>query len=345
MSDALRDVVTCVAADGDPGSGWHAFDGDGARWRGVPLSKSLGQHQVTGVPGPPASAGDAPARGAGRRGQTARFQRIRRGAGATLPAGAAERAPGHRAGADGGDGLVHAGAGGRGGRPRAAVSVGALDRVAGISLSAGRSLRPRHPGGRTRTPPRPVRSVRLSRRRSRPDRLSRLVSGRCAALEWWPRTGVPTCAPSVSWITAPHGSRHRRAGRARVRRQVRGPDSPGGRLDDVLLAEITLSAPLPPTAPSRRECGTCRACLAACPTGALVAPGVVDARRCISYLTIVAPGAHPRRAPPAPRHLGLRLDRSPRSRSRLTRLAPAPLATGSGTTSQCPCRTQTWWDV
>jgi epoxyqueuosine reductase len=54
----------------------------------------------------------------------------------------------------------------------------------------------------------------------------------------------------------------------------------------VLLAELLLSVPLPPTARSRRSCGGCRACLAACPTGALVGPGAVDARRCISYLTI-----------------------------------------------------------
>ncbi|MDQ6748444.1 MAG: tRNA epoxyqueuosine(34) reductase QueG [Candidatus Dormibacteraeota bacterium] len=54
----------------------------------------------------------------------------------------------------------------------------------------------------------------------------------------------------------------------------------------VLLAALLLSAELDPSEPSRRDCGSCQACLPACPTGALVAPGVMDANRCISYLTI-----------------------------------------------------------
>ena len=59
----------------------------------------------------------------------------------------------------------------------------------------------------------------------------------------------------------------------------------------VMLAEMVLSIPLPADAPSRRGCGQCRACLPACPTGAIVAPGTIDATRCISYLTIEHRGA------------------------------------------------------
>jgi len=70
------------------------------------------------------------------------------------------------------------------------------------------------------------------------------------------------------------------------------------------LGEIYVDVPLPLTSPETAHCGQCTACIDVCPTGAIVEEGVVDARRCISYLTIELNGPIPEAMRP---HIGNRI--------------------------------------
>ena len=65
-----------------------------------------------------------------------------------------------------------------------------------------------------------------------------------------------------------------------------------GRGSWFVLGSVLTDAPLPAGSPVPDGCGACTRCLTACPTGALVAPGVLDARRCLAHL-VQAPGSFP----------------------------------------------------
>jgi epoxyqueuosine reductase len=67
----------------------------------------------------------------------------------------------------------------------------------------------------------------------------------------------------------------------------------------VFLGEIFLDLPLPADRPRESRCGKCRRCLDACPSGALIAPARLDARKCIAYWTVEHRGAFPAGAVPS----------------------------------------------
>ena len=67
----------------------------------------------------------------------------------------------------------------------------------------------------------------------------------------------------------------------------------------IFIAEIITTLEIEPDAPEKNRCGTCTRCISACPTAAITAPFQLDARRCISYLTIELKGSIPLEFRPA----------------------------------------------
>jgi epoxyqueuosine reductase len=104
----------------------------------------------------------------------------------------------------------------------------------------------------------------------------------------------------------------------------------------VMLAGIAVSVLLPEDAPSQRGCGHCRECIPACPTGAITAPGVIDARRCISYLTIEHRGTIALELRPLMGTWAFGCDLCQEACPINHRLAPEPLEVGASSTVRGP---------
>ncbi len=125
----------------------------------------------------------------------------------------------------------------------------------------------------------------------------RVLRSKLNALVGAARSRVPGLRARVAVDTAPVLERHwaARSGLGWAGKHgcviVAGPGS------WVFLGEILLDVWLPRGIPLPSRCGDCERCLRACPTGALVAPGRLDARRCIAYWTIEHRGEFPSATP------------------------------------------------
>ena len=118
------------------------------------------------------------------------------------------------------------------------------------------------------------------------DDYHELIKSRLHALADWMRELAPDAQTRACVDTAPVLERELAAGAGIgwVGKHTGVLNAAAGSW--LLLGEIVTTLELPPDEPATDHCGTCTRCIDACPTAAITAPYQLDARRCISYLTI-----------------------------------------------------------
>jgi epoxyqueuosine reductase len=125
------------------------------------------------------------------------------------------------------------------------------------------------------------------------DDYHEVIKTRLHALADWMREAAPDAQTRACVDTAPVLERElaARAGIGWVGKHTGVLNAEVGSW--LLLGEVITTLALPPDEPATDHCGTCTRCIDACPTGAITAPYELDARRCISYLTIEHRGEIP----------------------------------------------------